>query len=594
MGSLSAARMRAAILHHRGAAALLALLFTDVAFAAEGGGVVGWVENTQGAPVAGAVISVFGKGMRGGGLVTLSDSAGWFTLPALPAGSYRLRALGPGHLPAPAREVTVLPDRDSLFTLSLTPIGEKPGPERESATADMISDIVALREWRWLLRHKRRSVLEERNEEPPLGVMTVTSVTPVEPKLLERAVSWLPELAGTVELVASPATLGPDALGMEGTPTGLGVLRLQGRLASGGRWSVGGLVADRETTTWRMAAEFVLEPSSAHEVQTGAGYGSRCLRPLLATDDTGSLDVRNAGAIFVKDRWRATDRLTTTVGARYSFIGFLQDSNHLDPLVAVEFQADRHTQVRGSWSAHTLAPGGDLLTLSSWATAPAITLARMDPDLRASRSLHWDLGVDHNVGATKVGAHAFYEDVNDQLVNAYDATSWGRSLHIYNAGSVATRGMGFTVGRHFGDALRGSVTYTYGQSFRPPSAFGDAFAGRSGLAVFYRQADFHDVVAHVETFIDWSDTRLAAFYRINTLSAETDARGAARSPLANSRFDIQLTQGLPFLQPWTRADWEVLVTVRNLFYEASEGGTLDELAVLHPPKRVLGGISVRF
>jgi hypothetical protein len=591
MVSLSAARFRAAILHHRGAAALLALLFSDAVFAAEGGGVVGWVENTQGAPVAGAVISVFGKGMRGGGLVTLSDSAGWFTLPALPAGSYRLRALEPGHLPAPAREVTVLPDRDSLFTLSLTPIGEKPGPERESTTADTSSDTVALREWRWLLRHKRRSVLEDRNEEPPLGA---TSVAPVEPRLLERAVSWLPELAGTVELVASPATLGPDALGLDGTPTGLGVLRLQGRLASGGHWSLGGLVTDHENTTWRMAAEFVLEPVSGHEVQTGAGYGSRCLRPLLASDDTGSLDIRNAGALFLNDRWRATDRLTTTVGARYSYIGFLQDSNHLDPLVAVEFLADRHTQLKASWAARTLAPGGDLLTLSSGATAPAITLARMDGDLRASRSVHWDLGVDRTLGATKLGAHAFYEDVNDQLVNAYDSSSWGRSLHIYNAGSVATRGMGFTVGGHFGEALRGSVTYTYGQSFRPGSTM-DAFAGRpAGLAVFYRQADFHDVVAHVETFIDWSDTRVAAFYRINTLSAETDALGAARSPLANSRFDIQLTQGLRFMQPLTRADWELLVTVRNLFYEVSEGGTLDELAVLHPPKRVLGGISVRF
>jgi hypothetical protein len=590
MVSLSAARLRAAVLHHRGAAALLALLFTDAVFAGEGGGVVGWVENNQGAPVAGAVISVFGKGMRGGGLVTLSDSAGWFTLPALPAGSYRLRALGPGHLPAPAREVTVLPDRDSLFTLSLTPIGEKPGPAPESVTADASSDAVALREWRWLLRHKRRSVLEAQSEEPPLGA---TSVAPVGPRLLERAVSWLPELAGTVEFVARPATLGPETLGLDGTPTGLGVLRLQGRLAGGGRWSLGGLVSDRETTTWRMAAEFVLEPGGGHEVQTGAGYGSRYLRPLVASDEVASPDVRNAGALFVKDRWKATDRLTTTVGARYSFIGFLQDSNHLDPLVAVEFLADRHTQVRGAWSAHTLAPGGDLLTLSSGATAPTITLARMDGDLRASRSVHWDLAVDRTLGATKLGAHAFYEDVNDQLVNAYEVASWGRSLHIYNAGSVATRGMGFTVGRHFGEALRGSVTYTYGQSYRPGSTLGDAFAGRTGLAVFYRQADFHDVVAHVETFIDWSDTRVAAFYRINTLSGEPDGRGA-RSALANSRFDIQLTQGLPFLQPLTRADWEVLLTVRNLFYEASEGGTLDELAVLHPPKRVMGGISIRF
>jgi hypothetical protein len=38
----------------------------------------------------------------------------------------------------------------------------------------------------------------------------------------------------------------------------------------------------------------------------------------------------------------------------------------------------------------------------------------------------------------------------------------------------------------------------------------------------------------------------------------------------------------------------VLVAFRNLFYEASEGASLDELVVLHPPKRVLGGISVRF
>ena len=57
---------------------------------------------------------------------------------------------------------------------------------------------------------------------------------------------------------------------------------------------------------------------------------------------------------------------------------------------------------------------------------------------------------------------------------------------------------------------------------------------------------------------------------------------------------MQLSQGLPFLGAITRADWDVLVAVRNLFYEASEGGVLDEMAVAHPPKRVLGGISVRF
>ncbi|MEE8218240.1 MAG: hypothetical protein V3S03_04675, partial [Vicinamibacteria bacterium] len=61
-----------------------------------------------------------------------------------------------------------------------------------------------------------------------------------------------------------------------------------------------------------------------------------------------------------------------------------------------------------------------------------------------------------------------------------------------------------------------------------------------------------------------------------------------------TRFDVQVTQGLPFLQPLTNADWDLLVAVSNLFYEASEGGFLDELAVQDPPTRVVGGISVRF
>jgi hypothetical protein len=108
----------------------------------------------------------------------------------------------------------------------------------------------------------------------------------------------------------------------------------------------------------------------------------------------------------------------------------------------------------------------------------------------------------------------------------------------------------------------------------------------------YHDADFHDVVTRLETFIDWSDTRVVAFYRLNSLSPAVEGKKASR--VANTRFEVQLRQGLPFLGALTRADWEFLLAVRNLFYETSEGATLDEVAVLNPPKRVLGGISVRF
>jgi hypothetical protein len=139
--------------------------------------------------------------------------------------------------------------------------------------------------------------------------------------------------------------------------------------------------------------------------------------------------------------------------------------------------------------------------------------------------------------------------------------------------------------------VNGSVTYTFGRGrrFRTGPSVTDA------AITSFDEAEFHDLVARLETVIDWSDTRLAALYRLNTLSDDrgTTLGGALRTSTA-ARFDVQLTQGLPFLQPLTRADWELLVAVRNMFYEASQGGFLDELAVQDPPTRVVGGISVRF
>ncbi len=99
---------------------------------------MGFVENTHGLPVSGAVVSLFGRGIRGGSLVTMTDSAGQFALPSLPAGSYTLRALGTGHQPAAARKVTVLPNQESLFTVSLAPedseAATNPAPDADSGT----------------------------------------------------------------------------------------------------------------------------------------------------------------------------------------------------------------------------------------------------------------------------------------------------------------------------------------------------------------------------------------------------------------------------------------------------------------------------
>ncbi|HEY6546946.1 MAG TPA: TonB-dependent receptor [Vicinamibacteria bacterium] len=561
----------------------------------EGGGLLGWVENTQGVPVAGAVISIFGKGIHGGALVTQSDSAGQFFLPSLPAGSYTLRALGRGHQPAPARTVTVLPHQDSIFTVSLKP--EAGQASAAKATADgseagepsVTSDEAeARRELRWLVRHKRRSILEYLDHEPAAdGPDAPSDSAPYRADLGTTVATYMPSLAGTFEVVTTPALIGEDGAVSfaDGMPTSQGVLKLHGKFADLGEWRLGGLVTEAEGAVWRMAAEFVLVPGAGHEIQTGGGYGTRYVRPLAGEGLNATLDARSSGSMFARDSWKISEDWTASYGARYSYIGFLQSANHLDGFVTVERAVGQTGRLRASYATKTLAPGGDLLTLSTLATAPVLSLARVDEQLRAERSTRYEVGVERSEGPATLGAFVFREATRDQLVNVHGGPS-AEALRIVNGGNLALEGLGLTLNRRFGNAVSGSVAYSFGRAVReetPP--------GIPGFSADFRESSYHDVVARVETFIDLTDTRLSAYYRVNTLDNDGDARGGT---IRNARFDIRLTQGLPFLQPLTRADWELLLAVRNLFYDDFEGATLDEMAVVHPPKRVMGGFAVKF
>jgi len=564
---------------------LATVLLTPAVRAEDGGGLVGWVESSRGAPVAGAVISVFGKGISGGSRMTLADSDGQFILPSLPAGSYTLRALGNGHLPSAAERVTVLPNRDSLFTLSLTPVGEKAAEDGRAPEAeDRDQGEGDLAEWHWLMRHKRRSVLETAAHDVPLPEdAAAASLAAAAPRYASVG-----PLAGQVEFMALSNRAAAADL-EAGLPSGMGTLKLEGRLTEGVRWSVGGLLAESGGRTWRTAAEFVLEPGGGHEIQTGAGYGAGYTRaPFPAESPLGD---RAVGAVFVKDRWRVSKRLTATFGTRYTYLGFLSDGHHADAIVEVEVRGTTGTVVRGSFATRTLAPGGDLLTLSTVSASPAITWAQLEPGLRPARSVRTEFGVDHAFpSGGRVGAFAFRENTEDLLWTAFEN---GNALRVRNAGTVGIQGFGVTLGRGFGSAVKGSVTYTFGRGARSEGA---PFGARVPVLGF-QDAAFHDLVARLETFVRWSDTRVAALYRVNTFAEEGDlraAQGGSEGQAATTRFDVQLTQGLPFLQPLTSADWDLLLAVSNLFYEASEGGFLDELAVQDPPTRVVGGISVRF
>jgi hypothetical protein len=545
--------------------ALFALALTPAhAGAAETGGLVGFVADTRGLPVAGAVVSLFGKGLGPEGLIALTDGAGRFFLSALPAGSYTMRASGRGHRPATAREITILPNQEAIFQVRLAPLSV--AEQREIAERT--------RELHWLLRHKRRSVLESSEA----AVRLARNDARPEP-------AAAPAIAGSLELVASSATLGvgDDAMSLDATPASASLVRFEGRLSEHGRWTIGGSVTETQRKAWRTTASLAVDAGSGHSLAVGGGYGQRALRPEAPglREEEGSL--WGVGAVVLEDRL-AMGPVALAGAGRFSYVGFLTRTAYFDPQASLEI-TDGAARVTASVRRATLVPGGDLLTLSPFASDGSLSHALMDPALRAERRALYELAVERPIGQTVVDARVFHETLDDPLVHAYQGAGAARSLRIGNAGDRSARGMAFGVARRLGRVLHGSLRYSFGRTdvarprrvadLAPPMPFADG--------------DFHDVCARIETSIPASDTRLFALYRVSTLEPGGD--GAS---IVNSRFDVQLRQGLPLLGSLTRADWELLVAYRNLFFDEGEGGTLDELLVLNAPHLVLGGISVRF
>jgi hypothetical protein len=102
----------------------------------------------------------------------------------------------------------------------------------------------------------------------------------------------------------------------------------------------------------------------------------------------------------------------------------------------------------------------------------------------------------------------------------------------------------------------------------------------------------HDVTARVVTDVPETATRVAATYKVN--SAFTRRSPLLADAATDARFDVQVSQRLPFLAA-TGADWELVVAVRNLFRDGENIGSIyDELLVVRPPKRVVGGVLVKF
>jgi hypothetical protein len=101
----------------------------------------------------------------------------------------------------------------------------------------------------------------------------------------------------------------------------------------------------------------------------------------------------------------------------------------------------------------------------------------------------------------------------------------------------------------------------------------------------------HDVTTSLETEIPYSATRVVVLYKLNDAFAAFDR---VDPPGFGARFDVRVTQALPFMN-FRTSQWEMLIGVRNLFHESlANASVYDELLVVRPPKRLVGGFTVKF
>jgi len=163
---------------------------------------------------------------------------------------------------------------------------------------------------------------------------------------------------------------------------------------------------------------------------------------------------------------------------------------------------------------------------------------------------------------------------------------------VGNAGQMDVRGVSAEFRVVIASRVHGSLRYSVarGQLLRSGD---DTLMLLAPAAAAGGTAAIQDVTARIDADVPETATRVMVLYRLSN-GFIPPAGAAASSPGLDGRFDVQVRQSLPFLN-FTSARWEMLLAVRNFFRDATaEQAFVDELFVLRPPKRVVGGVTLHF
>jgi hypothetical protein len=199
-----------------------------------------------------------------------------------------------------------------------------------------------------------------------------------------------------------------------------------------------------------------------------------------------------------------------------------------------------------------------------------------------------------------VSVRAFRQHVDNQLVTVFAAEIPGQPAAkvghyvVGNMGDADARGCSLALRTVIANRLRGSVEYTTSSAETNPAGHVGYLLLVAPSAARPMQERLHDVATSLETEVPETATRVLVLYRVGNGFTRPAGAPDAALPGIDSRFDVQVRQSLPFMN-FSNAKWEMLLAVRNFFRESgAEQSVLDERVAVRPPKRVVGGVTLRF
>jgi hypothetical protein len=227
---------------------------------------------------------------------------------------------------------------------------------------------------------------------------------------------------------------------------------------------------------------------------------------------------------------------------------------------------------------------------------PEATFIGLTPTV-AERTLNYELGVERDITrGLAVAFRTFYQDTTDQEITVFDGgllpPSEQQHYGIGNAGDVIARGWSLGISHRFLSRLHGSVAYQV-----VDAKWSSSSSATDGVVLLGldpgRAERLHGLTTSMETELPMTATHVLFACKINTGFVRRDVDAAKAG--VDSRFDVQVTQPLPFLD-FTSARWQLLIAVKNIFRDptAHDSSVYDELLVIRPPTRVVGGVLVRF